>query len=445
VLALGATASALQQSLVLPALPDVQRELGVSTATAGWVLSAYLISGGVATPIAGRLGDLYGKRRVLLWVLAIFAAGTALSAVASSFALLCAGRAVQGVSSGVFPLAFGIVRDQLPPDRVALGIGLLGSMLGIGSGAGVVFAGPIVAGLSYHWLFWLPLALVLVALAAARVVIPESPSRSGGRVNWLAAAAMSLGLVLGLLGLTATSRRGWLAGGTLGLFAGAAVCMVAWVTIETRASTPLVDMRLLRRRGVWTANVVALMLGSAMYTTFVLVPELAREPGFGLGASAVQSGLYLVPTTITMLLVGTLAGTIERRFGSKPPLVAGGVVGLLALTLLSSAHSDRALLCVAGSLLGAGFGLAFAAMTTLAVQSVPRASSGVAGGMNHLTRLVGSALGAQVAATLLDAGGPRTSHAYTLAFAVGAIALAAGVVGAALAPGRPLAAIPLAR
>jgi MFS family permease len=433
VLALGATASALQQSLVLPALPDVQRELGVSTATAGWVLSAYLISGGVATPFAGRLGDMYGKRRVLLCVLTLFAVGTAVSAAAPVFAVLCAGRAVQGISAGVFPLAFGIVRDQFPADRVAFGIGLLGSMLGIGSGLGVVLAGPIVSGLSYHWLFWLPLAGVLVALAAAWAVVPESPSRSGGRINWAAGALMSLGLVLGLLGLTATSRRGWLAAGTLALFAGAAVCLLAWVAVERRSAVPLVDVRLLRLRGVWTANVVALMLGIGMYSTFVLVPQLAREPGFGLGASALGAGLYLVPTTVAMLLVGTQAGRIEQRLGSKPPLVAGGAVALLALTLLSVEHADPALICLAAALLGCGFGLAFAAMTTLAVRSVPRSATGLAGGMNHLTRLVGSALGAQIAATLLD-GRARTGHSYTLAFAVGAAALAAGVAGASLAP-----------
>jgi MFS family permease len=442
VLALATMSSALQQSLVIPALPDIQRELGVSTATASWILSAYLLSAGVATPIAGRLGDMYGKKRTLEAILAIFVVGTIVTGAASSFVPLIAGRVLQGISSGVFPLAFGLVRDQFSAERVGLGIGVLGSMLGVGSGAGVILAGPIVSGLSYHWLFWLTLVPTLVALVAARVVVPESAVRTGGRVSWTSALAMSLGLVLLLLGLTMATRWGWGSPRTLGLFALAAAVLGAWAASERRSDAPLVDVRILALRGIWTANLVSVMLGAAMYSTYVLIPQLAREPrstGFGLGSSLFEAGLYLAPSTIAMLAVGMLAGRVQGRFGLKPALLAGGLVGLISQLTLTFSGRSPALIAIAAGLLGVGFGLSFAAMTTLAVQSVTERRTGIAGGMNHLSRLIGSALGAQLAATVLDshldASGGRTSHGYTLAFGVGAVALLLGVIGAALAPG----------
>jgi MFS family permease len=281
----------------------------------------------------------------------------------------------------------------------------------------------------------------LVALVAARVVVPESPLRSGGRVNWVSGLLMSAGLVLVLLALTMTTRWGWGSARTLALFAAGAAVLAAWVASERRSRVPLVDVRILRRRGVWSANVVAVMLGTAMYTTFVLIPQVVREPrstGFGLGSTVFEAGLFLAPCTFAMLVVGMFAGRVQARFGIKRALVAGAVVGLASQSTLTFSDRAPALITFAALLLGVGFGLSFSAMTTLAVQSVPTPLTGVAGGMNHLSRLVGSALGAQLAATVLDthlgSGGARTAHGYTLAFGVGTLAFALGVAGAALAP-----------
>ena len=441
VLATATMSSAIQQSLVIPALPDVQRELGISTATASSILSAYLLSAGVATPIAGRLGDMFGKRRVLTAILSIFVAGTLITALASSFAPLLLGRVLQGISSGVFPLAFGVVRDQFPADRVGRGIGVLGSMLGVGSGAGVILAGPLVDGLSYHWLFWITLVPTLAALTGVLLVVPESPLRTGGRVNWVSALLMSAGLVLVLLGLTMTTRWGWGSARTIALFVCGAAVLGVWAASEYRARVPLVDVRILARRGVRAANGVALMLGVAMYTTFVLIPQVVREPrstGFGLGSSIFQAGLFLAPCTLAMLVVGMLAGRVQARFGIKRALVGGAAVGLVSQLVLTFSERSPSLIAFASLLLGVGFGLSFSAMTTLAVQAVPASLTGVAGGMNHLSRLVGSALGAQLAATVLDThlgpGGGRTAHGYTLAFGVGTVAFVLGLASAALAP-----------
>ena len=165
VLSLGAISYSLLQSLVAPALPDIQEATGASASAVSWILTSYLHAASVATPILGRLGDIHGKERVLFWVLVALAVGTLLSAVASSLPLLIAGRVIQGAAGGIFPLAFAILRDEFPRERVAGAIGMMSSLLGIGGGLGVVLAGVIVDNLSYHWLFWIPLVAIVLSAA----------------------------------------------------------------------------------------------------------------------------------------------------------------------------------------------------------------------------------------------------------------------------------------
>ena len=219
VLSLGGIAYALLQSLVVPALPQIQESLHTSESSVGWVLTAFLLSASVTTPIVGRLGDMYGKDRLLMIVLVLLAIGTLVSAVASSLALMLVGRVIQGVGGGIFPLAFSIIRDELPRERVAGGIGLVSSLLGIGGGAGVVFAGVITENLSYHWLFWFPLAMIAMTALLTRRYIPESPIKTPAHVNYRAAGLMTLGISATLIAITETSTWGWGSPKTLGLLA----------------------------------------------------------------------------------------------------------------------------------------------------------------------------------------------------------------------------------
>src|SRR3954464_13906232 len=178
VLSLGGIAYALLQSLVVPALPEIQHSLHTSESAVGWVLTAFLLSASVATPIISRLGDMYGKERLLMIVLLMLAFGTVISAIASSLPLMILGRVIKGAGGGIFPLAFSIIRDEFPNERVPGAIGLVSSLLGIGGGAGVVFAGIVTQSLSYHWLFWLPLALILFTAFLTWRYIPESPVKT---------------------------------------------------------------------------------------------------------------------------------------------------------------------------------------------------------------------------------------------------------------------------
>jgi EmrB/QacA subfamily drug resistance transporter len=404
VLSLGGIAYALLQSLVVPALPEIQKALGTSEGAVGWILTAFLLSASVATPIIGRLGDVYGKERLLMVVLLMLALGTLISAVASSLWLMLLGRVIQGAGGGIFPLAFSIIRDEFPNERVPGAIGLVSSLLGIGGGAGVVFAGIISQNLSYHWLFWFPLAAILATAYLTWRYIPESPVKTPAEINYRAAALMTAGISAVLLAITETSTWGWGSPKTIGLFAfGVAFCAL-WVTVEVRSREPLVDMAMMRIRGVWTTNLAAFLLGAGMYSSFIVLPQFAQLPestGFGFGASAVESSLYLLPSALTMGALGLAAGRVARRFGSKLALIVGAGVAAVAFAFAALVHDAPIDQLLTAALLGIGIGLAFAALGNLIVQAVPATQTGVASGMNTVMRTLGGALGGQISATFI--------------------------------------------
>jgi MFS family permease len=334
VLSLAGLAYAVLSSVVIPALPSFQRSLHTSETGATWILTAFLVSAAVGTAIIGRLGDMYGKERLLLWTLVVLAAGTALAAVSQSLAMLIVARVIQGVAGGLFPLAFSIARDEFPPEKVAGSIGLMSSILGVGGGLGLVVGALIDEHLGWHWLFWIPLVVTLLAAVCTWCFIPESPVRSPGKVNWLAAVLMSLGISCVLIAIAQTTVWGWGGARTLTLFALGLLFCTAWVVVELRSREPLVDMAMMRIRGVWTTNLAALLLGAGLYSSFIVLPQFAQLPkrtGFGFGASVLVSSLYLLPAALTMGLLGTAAGRVARRFGSKSALVAGAAISAVVL------------------------------------------------------------------------------------------------------------------
>ncbi len=406
VLSLAGVAYAMLSSSVVPALPTIQRALHVNETQIAWLLTGYLLSASVGTAIIGRLGDIYGKERMLLWTLVILAAGTLLAAVSNTLPVMVLARFIQGASGGIFPLAFGIVRDEFPREKVPGSIGLLSAILGVGAGVGIVLSGVIVEHLDYHWLFWIPLVATVIAAVATWRFIPESPVRAPGRINWLAAVLMTAGISTILLAISETTSWGWLSARTIGVVLLGVAISAVWVAVEVRSSNPLIDMTMMRIRGVWTTNLAAFLLGAGMYASFIVFPQFAQLPtstGFGFGASVVVSGLYLLPSTIGMTILGLFAGRISSRFGSRTALLAGTAFTTVAFALLAVAHSQPSDLLIAAALLGIGIGLAFAALGNLIVQAVPIHQTGVASGMNTVMRTLGGALGGQLSASFIAA------------------------------------------
>ncbi|ADP82730.1 MFS transporter [Pseudofrankia inefficax] len=440
-LALGAGAYTVLQSMVLPALPTIQRDVHTSQVTVTWLLTAFLLSASIATPILGRLGDLFGKRLMLLIVFTALSVGSLLAGVSNSIGLLIIARVIQGLAGAIFPLSYGIIRDEFPPARVPAAIGLMSAMLGIGSGLGIVLSGPIINAFSWHWLFWFPLMVSVLALVATVFFVPESPVRASGTVNIGAAIALAAWLVALLLGLSQGTSWGWTAPGTLGLFAAAVATFALWAWVENRSAVPLIDLKMMRIPAVWWTNVAALLLGVGMYATFILVPPLMQTPrriGYGLGASVTQSGLYMLPSTAAMLVTSLYIGRLTSRFGAKPPLVAGCALTAASFGLLIVAHDQPWNFIVMTAIQGIGIGLAFSSMANLIIEAVPIEATGAATGMNSNIRTIGGSIGSGVVASLLASGalpsGYPKESSYSTSMIVLVVATVVAAVAAALVP-----------
>ena len=311
-----------------------------------------------------------------------------------------------------------------------VGFGLLSAVFGVGGGFGIVLSGVIVDHFSWRWLFILGSIAVAASIVLVHRFVPESPVRSPSRVDVPGALLLSGALVALMLSLTEGEHWGWTSAPVLGLAAASAGLFAAWGLVEARSAAPMVDMRMLAHRPVLLTNVTTMISGFALFSCFVLVPAFVQAPasrGYGFGATATEAGLFLLPSSVAMLFAGPAAGLIGRRFGSKWPLAGGMVIVALSALLLAETHDQAWHVAVASGALGAGVGLAFAAMVALISENVSQTEMGIATGMNTVVRMVGAVVGGQVGAALLTAqtiGGTSSpaESAFTTAFWLSAVA-----------------------
>ena len=446
ILVLAGAAFALQQTMVFPALGTFQHELDTSVTWATWVLTGFLVSAAVTTPILGKLGDQYGKERVLLICLGIFLVGCVGCAIAWNIASLIAFRVLAGAGAALFPLSFAIIRDEFPPEKVKVGIGMMSAVFGVGGGFGIVLSGVIVDHLSWRWLFVLGSIAVAAAIVLVWRFVPESPIRTRSRIDIPGALLLAGALIALMLALTEGEQWGWTSARILGLAAASAILFVAWGRVELRTREPLVDMRMLAHRPVLLTNVTTLISGFALFGCFVLIPAFVQADssrGYGFGASATEAGLFLIPSSVALLFAGPVAGVLGRRVGSKWPLVGGMFLTAVAAFLLAAEHERTWEVLVAIALLGWGVGLAFAAVVALIAENVEPTETGVATGINTVARIVGGVVGGQVGAALLTA---RTignteipaESGFTIAFAASGVAALMATFIALSITARPL-------
>ncbi len=435
-------AFAVAQTLVIPGLPAIAEHVGTTLPAASWVLTGFLLSASVSTPILGKLGDLYGKGRVLTAVLVLFGLGGAVAALAGSIQVLVAGRVLQGVGGGVFPLAYGIVRDTFPRERVPSGLAAMSAVFGIGGGIGLPLSGVIVDHLSTPWLSWIGL-VSLPAAAAAWLVIPhQGGATERHRIDWLGAAVLSGALASLLLGVTQGETWGWTSPRTLGLVTAGLALALLWWRVESRVSEPLIDLSLLRERAIAATNLTALLVGLAMFSSFLLIPQFAQTPteaGYGFGSTATQAGLLLVPSALSQLVAGPLAGRLGQRFGFRLVLSAGSLLSLVSFAMLALLHEHPWQFLVAGVFIGSGIAFAFASMANLVVAASPQPQVGIATGINTVMRTVGGAFGAALSTAILAVStmaGTRlpSEGAYTTAFAFSAVVALVAAGTALLVP-----------
>jgi MFS family permease len=440
VLASCGLAASLMQTLVIPLIPEFPALLHASAVDTSWVVTATLLAAAVVTPVSGRLGDLYGKRRVLVLSLLLLVIGSVVCALTESVWPMVAGRALQGCAMGVVPLGISVLRDQLPPSRVGAAMGLMSATLGVGGAIGLPLAAVVAQHAHWHVLFWGSAALGLVCAALVRALVPESPRAPRARFDLLGALWLTVGLTALLLATIKGSVWGWSGVPTLALFGTAVVLLPLWGRYQLRTRDPLVDLRVSARRPVLLTNLSAVLIGFAMYASALLFPQLLQAPvatGHGLGLSMVGAGLAMAPLGVVMMLLSPFSARISARFGARTTLLLGVAVlaagNGMAVVLTSAVWQ----VVVASAVIGGGIGIAFSAMPALIMGSVPLGDTASANGVNTLMRSIGTSTASAVLATVLastaTATGP-TRFGFHVGFGAAAVAALLGLAVAFFLP-----------
>jgi MFS family permease len=446
VLAFAGIVVAVMQTLLVPVIKDLPRLLDTAPSDATWVLTSTLLSGAVATPIMGRLGDLYGKRRMLILSLAVMVVGALVSAVTSDLITMIVGRALQGFAMGAIPLGIGLMRDMLPRERLGSAMALMSSSIGVGGGLALPAAALVAQHADWHALFYGAAGLGALSIALTLLVVPESPVRAEGSFDLLGALGLSTGLVLFLLPITKGSDWGWTSATTLGLFAASAVVLALWGVLELRVAAPLVDLRTTARPAVLFTNLASIMVGVSFYVVSLVLPQLLQLPtatGYGLGQSMVVAGLCVAPLGLTMMFTAPVYARLSAKYGPKSTLILGLLiiaVGYAAgLGLMSAAWQT----VVVSVVLGAGIGLAYSSLPALIVSAVDPSETGAATGLNTLMRSIGTSvssavIGMVLANTAHHVGGVAipTMHGFRVSFLIATAAVALGLLLALFLPGR---------
>ncbi|MEV7125666.1 MFS transporter [Streptomyces sp. NPDC093260] len=444
VLAFAGIVVAVMQTLLVPVIKDLPQLLDTSPSNATWVLTSTLLSGAVATPIMGRLGDLYGKRRMLILSLAVMVVGALVSAFTSTLLPMIAGRTLQGFAMGAIPLGIGLMRDMLPREKLGSSMALMSSSIGVGGGLALPAAALVAQHTNWHALFYGAAGLGVLSIVLTLLTVPESPMRAEGSFDLLGALGLSAGLVLFLLPITKGSDWGWSSATTLGLFAAAAAVLLLWGLLELRVAAPLVDLRTTARREVLLTNLASIMVGVAFYVVSLVLPQLLQLPtatGYGLGQSMVVAGLCVAPLGLTMMFTAPVYARLSARYGPKVTLITGLLIIAIGygggLGLMNAAWQT----VVTSLMLGAGIGLAYSSLPALIVGAVPASETGAANGLNTLMRSIGTSVSSAVIGMVLANTADHvngvaipTMHGFRVSFLIATAAVAVGLVLALCLP-----------
>ncbi|WP_129309425.1 MFS transporter [Streptomyces sp. L2] len=444
VLAFAGIVVAVMQTLLVPVIKDLPQLLDASPSNASWVLTSTLLSGAVATPIMGRLGDLYGKRRMLIASLAVMVVGAVISALTSDLLTMIVGRTLQGFAMGAIPLGISLMRDMLPREKLGSAMALMSSSIGVGGGLALPAAALVAQHADWHALYYGAAGLGVVSIALTLLVVPESPMRAEGTFDVLGALGLSTGLVLFLLPISKGSDWGWTSATTLGLFAASAVVLVLWGVLELRLKAPLIDLRTTARPAVLFTNLASIMVGVAFFVVSLVLPQLLQLPtatGYGLGQSMVVSGLLVAPLGLTMMFTAPVYARLSAKYGPKITLILGLIIIAIGygagLGLMSAAWQSL----VISMILGAGIGLAYSSLPALIIGAVPASETGAANGLNTLMRSIGTSVSSAVVGMVLantgqNVGGIEipTMHGFRVSFLIATAAVAAGLLLALFLP-----------
>ncbi|KTS90564.1 MFS transporter permease [Microbacterium testaceum] len=446
VLALAGLCSSFMFTLVVPIQSQLPTLLDASRDDTAWVVTSTLLAAAVFTPIAGRLGDMYGKRRMVLVLLAVMIAGSVIAAVSGGIVGLIVGRALQGAVVGVVPLGISIMRDVLHENRVDSAIALMSATLGVGGALGLPISALVAENTDWHWLFWIAGGLGAVVFALVLWVVPVSVLRTAGRFDVVGTVGLAIGLIGILLAVSRGNTWGWTSPLTLGLAAGGILILLAWGWYELRVENPLLDLRVAARRPVLLTNLASIAMGFALFTSNVAYPQMLELPlatGVGLGLSLLAASLVVMPSGLVMMVLSPISGTLARTIGPRVLLIAGSISLILAYGFSLFFSTEVWHFVVANILIGFGIGFGYAAMPMLIMRAVPPNETGASNGLNALARSLGTSTAAAIVGVVLatlstgnDDSRIPTTQAFQVSFLLGIGAAAVALVLALFIPTR---------
>ncbi|MFI1440645.1 MFS transporter [Streptomyces fructofermentans] len=405
ILAFAGIVAAITQTLVVPLIGELPTLLDTSASNASWVITATLLAAAVATPVAGRLGDMYGKRTMLLVSLLPLVVGSVVCALSSTVVPMIAGRGLQGLGMGVVPLGISLLRDIVPAEKLGSSIAIMSASLGVGGALGLPFSAAIAENASWRVLFWVVAALAVAVASLIWFLVPaDRANTAAGGFDLLGALGLGAGLICLLLGVSKGADWGWGSGTTLGLLGAAVAALLAWGWWELRTRDPLVDLRVTARPQVLMTNAASILVGFAMYAQSLVVPQLLQLPeatGYGLGQSMLAMGLWMAPAGLMMMLISPIGAKLSAARGPKITLTVGALIIALgygvSLPLLGSTGG----LLVVTLVCSTGVGFAYGAMPALIMSAVPQSETASANSFNTLMRSIGSSVSAAVIAVVL--------------------------------------------
>ncbi|WP_231643755.1 MFS transporter [Mycolicibacterium baixiangningiae] len=412
VLAAAGISVALMQTLIIPLIPELPTLLRTGPSNASWAITATLLTAAVATPLFGRLGDIYGPKPILITCAALLTAGSVIAAVSTSLIPVIVGRGLQGFGMPIIPLGISVLRAAVPADRVGSAMGIMSASLGVGGALGLPLSAVIAENFNWHVLFWFAAGLGAAALICFAVLVPPVGSRSSERVDLLGAVGLAGGLTTLLLAISKGQTWGWTSATTLSLFAASPVIFAVFGWWQLRASSPIVDLRTTVRRPVLTTNLASVGVGFGLFALSLVAPqvlELPAQTGYGLGQSMLHAGLWMAPGGLAMMVSAPIAARIAAATGPRFTLVIGcaiiSVSYLIGLRLLDSPVE----VLVLNVLVSVGVGFAFASLPALINAAVPVSETAAANGINALARSLGTSVSSAVMGAVL--AGMTTSFA----------------------------------
>lgn len=394
----------LMQTLIIPLIPELPKLLNANWSDASWAITITLLTGAVATPVFGRLGDMYGPKPILVVCALLLTVGSLTAAATSTLLPFVVGRGLQGFGMPIIPLGISVLRSCVPPEKVGAAMGLMSASLGVGGALGLPLSAVIAEQFDWHVLFWFSAGLGVASLLLFLFLVPRVAAVSSDRLDVLGVVGLAGGLVTLLLGITKGQSWGWTSTTTIGMFATSCVVFALFAMWQLRVSAPIVDLRTTVRRPVLTTNLASVGIGFAMFAMSLIAPQILELPpqtGYGLGQSMLSTGLWLAPGGLAMMLSAPIAARVAGRHGPRFTFVVG-----CAIVCLSYLGGQRLIESAPGILafnvvVSVGVGFAFASMPSLINAAVPMSETAAANGINSLARSLGTSISSAVLAAIL--------------------------------------------